>query len=81
MISSSDSDCEKSNGDASERESVVLLAVSIAEVTEVSDLLQVADSHPGLRTAILEQNTRHKAVVLSIFDWTSEPVEYFELFF
>jgi hypothetical protein len=36
---------------------------------------------PGPSTSIPAQNIEYTAVVPSSFDWTTEPVQYFELFF
>jgi hypothetical protein len=78
---SSDSDCEISNANASETKSGTSDCVSVTGATEVSDWLQVTNSDPGPSTAFPVQNIEHKAVVPSSFDWTTEPVQYFELFF
>jgi hypothetical protein len=47
----------------------------------VSDWLLVTDLDPGPTRAISVQNNEHKAVVPTSFDWRTEPVEYFYLFF
>jgi hypothetical protein len=78
---SSDSDCEISKADASESESGTSDCASITGATEISDWFHVTDSDPGPSTAFPVQNIECRAAAPSSFGWTTEPVQYFELFF